>query len=177
MNASWLETVKYARYIDEARQNIEVLYTVDDPSHPKGRVLKTFVILANEKSDPRFQELLEKYSYDQIMEMTYVYNADAKKMHEQQVYAIAKKNGILASINVEDMINEDFINRFVQLFFDKGLPENEAKELLFKTKLQLFELDKVRDCKDRKIKSKLRKAKTLLEVFSAMAELEEAINS
>jgi hypothetical protein len=174
----WENNLEYARYIDENRQNIEVMYIVDDPAefanpdNPHGREAKLHVLPADE-NDAQFKALLEKFSYDEIMEMTYVYNKNAEKAFEEQVLAIARKTGKLNLEGVE-VVSEEFVSKFIDIMFlEKGIAENEIKELLFKTKLRLFELDQVKKSKNRDLKSKLRKAKTLKEVFAYMLEFDE----
>jgi hypothetical protein len=172
----WEEGLEYARYIDENRQNIEVMYVVENPDNQFGREAKLHVLPADE-NDGQFQALLEKFSYDEIMEMTYVYNKNAEKAFEEQIIAIAKKTGKLDLSSIE-VVSSDYVNRFVDIMFlEKDIPENELKELLFKTKLRLFELDVVRQSKNRELKSKLRKAKTIKEVFVYMFEFDQESES
>jgi len=168
----WEEGLEYARYIDENRQNIEVMHVVDNPENPHGREAKLHVLPADE-NDAQFQALLEKFSYDEIMEMTYVYNKNAEKAFEQQVLAIAQKQSLIA---LEDfgITSDAFVSRFVEVFFGQGIDPKDEKEILFKAKLQLFELDNIRSSNDRALKSKLRKAKSLKELFTIAFEFDQA---
>lgn len=47
---------------------------------------------------------------------------------------------------------------------EKERLERERSDLLFKTKLETFEIDEVRNSKDRKLKARIRKAKSVSEV-------------
>mgnify|MGYP000418314583 CR=1 FL=1 len=48
---------------------------------------------------------------------------------------------------------------------------NENEDMLFKAKLSVMELDMVKESKDTKIKSDIRKAKSLIELISEMNKL------
>lgn len=167
----WEKGIEYARYVSEDRKNIEILYIVNTPTTTTGRKAKITVIPVNE-NDAQFKALLNHFSVDQIMEMTYNYNKDAKAAFEREVLEIARKNGSITA--TVDMATEDFVKKFMDIVFKEGLPAKEEKEVIFKTKLQLFELDLVRSSKKRTLKSKLRKAKTLLEILAVMYELQQA---
>jgi hypothetical protein len=168
----WEEGIEYARYIDEDRQNIEVMHIIEDDENIHGRSAKLHVLPVDEKDD-QFKALLEHFTYDDIMEMTYSYNQNAERAFEEQVLAIAQKSGMLANMEF-DVVSEDFINKFIDIMFVNGdMSEKEEKELLFKTKLRLFELDLVKNNKNREIKTQLRKAKSLSEIFKCMYEIIE----
>lgn len=164
----WEEGIEFARYIDEDRQNIEVMHIIDNPENEHGREAKLHVLPADDQDD-QFKALTEHFSIDQIMEMTYRYNKDAEIAFEQQVLAIAQKNDM---INPADfgVTSDAFIDNFVDVFFVQELDEGEIKETLFKAKLKLFELEKVKTNENRELKSRLRKAKTLQDLFLTMME-------
>jgi hypothetical protein len=167
----WEQGIEYARYIDEDRQNIEVMYIVEDEENVHGRVAQLHVLPADENDD-QFKRLLDYFSYDQIMEMTYSYNQNAARAFEEQVIAIAQKSGVLSTLDI-DVVSEDFINKFIDVMFVNKIPDGELKEVLFRTKLRLFEIDIVKDSKNRELKSQLRKATSLVGVFNAMLQIEE----
>ena len=50
------------------------------------------------------------------------------------------------------------------------LEKSEDEDLLFKTKLELFNKPEVKNNKDRKLKMKIRKAKTIPQLFAAYNE-------
>ena len=175
MKHEWEEGIEYARYTNDDYSNIEVLYIVEDKDHPQGRVAKTWVLPANENSD-QFQKLLEYYSADQLLEMTYIYNKDARALFEQEVMSIAREDGTLnkaLDITSGNVINDAIVGKIVEVVFLEDIPDDEKNELIFKTKLKLFELDMVKDCKKRKLKTNLRKSQTLKEVLHNMILIEE----
>ena len=172
----WEEGIEYARYIDEDRQNIEVMHIVDNPENIHGREAKLHVLPALD-GDDQFKALLEHYTHDDIMEMTYRYNKDAEIAFEQQVMAIAQKQDMIDQKQF-GLTSENFVKRLVEVMFvESGISEDDEKEMLFKTKLQLFELDKVKNHTDRTVKSKLRKAKSIQELFVHMFEWDAAIKA
>jgi len=170
----WEDTIQYARYVDENRKNIEIMYTIIDDNSWSGKKAKLIIIPAHAK-DKQFQALLNHYTLDDLMEMTYNYNKDAATSFKQRVLNIARKDGTLA--NSADMLNEDFVKKFIDIIFKEDMPEKDEKEIIFKAKLQIFELDLVRNSKKRTIKSKIRKARSLLEVLAALHELKVAEES
>ena len=168
----WEEGLEYARYIDEDRQNIEVMHVIEDDESIHGRTAKLHVLPVDENDD-QFKALLEHYTMDDIMEMTYSYNKNAEKAFEEQVMAIAQKGGMLATIDV-DIVADEYVNKFIDVMFvNNELADKELKELLFKTKLRLFELDIVKNSKNRELKGQLRKSTTLLEIFKCMHDITE----
>ena len=168
----WEEGLEYARYIDEDRQNIEVMHIIEDDESLHGRTAKLHVLPVDENDD-QFKALLEHYTMDDIMEMTYAYNQNAEKAFEEQVMAIAQKQGVLSTMDI-DIVSDEYVNKFIDVMFvNNELDEKELKELLFKTKLRLFELDIVKNNKDRELKGSLRKAKSLAEIFRYMYEIVE----
>lgn len=168
----WEEGLEYARYIDEDRQNIEVMHIIEDDESLHGRTAKLHVLPVDENDD-QFKALLEHYTMDDIMEMTYAYNQNAEKAFEEQVMAIAQKQGVLSTMDI-DIVSDEYVNKFIDVMFvNNELDEKELKELLFKTKLRLFELDIVKNNKNRELKGSLRKAKSLAEIFRYMYEIVE----
>lgn len=170
----WEEGLEYARYIDEDRQNIEVMHIIEDDESLHGRTAKLHVLPVDENDD-QFKALLEHYTMDDIMEMTYSYNQNAERAFEEQVMVIAQKQGVLNTLDI-DVVSDEYVNRFIDIMFvnsDSEVDVKELRELLFKTKLKLFELDIVKNSKNRELKGQLRKATSLLEIFKCMYDIIE----
>ena len=168
----WEEGLEYARYIDEDRQNIEVMHIIEDDESIHGRIAKLHVLPVDENDD-QFKALLEHYTMDDIMEMTYSYNQNAEKAFEEQVMAIAQNQGILNTLDI-DVVSDEYVNKFIDVMFvNNELDGKELRELLFKTKLRLFELDVVKNSKNRELKGQLRKSTSLLEIFKCMYDITE----
>ena len=74
-----------AYFIDDARQNIEILTTSDD----KKKVIPT--IIPFDENNHMFKELMSIITVDQLHEDTYNKKKNEKKIFEQKVIEIAKK--------------------------------------------------------------------------------------
>ena len=136
-----------AYFIDDARQNIEVLTTSDD----KKKVIPT--IIPFDENNHLFKELTSIITVDQLHEDTYNKKKNEKKIFEQKVIEIAKKDGLLLD---DTKIDSKSYNKLVKAIFEQG----ENSDQLFALKIALFELDKIRDSKNDELKKKLRQSKT-----------------
>lgn len=131
-------------YIDENDKQLE--YTVPvDPDHPL------------------FQQVLQTFSMDDLHENTWVYIKEKSLAFETTVMQIAKRNGQIYDVGTANPKLYKEIARIVSLPFD---PEAD-KELLFVMKLEIFDLEVIKNCKDRALKSELRKAETPIDVLQA----------
>tara|TARA_Y100000004_G_scaffold57_1_gene113 strand:+ start:128 stop:631 length:504 start_codon:yes stop_codon:yes gene_type:complete len=147
-----------AYFIDEDRQNIEVLQKSDDGK----RVIPT--IIAFQKADEtgktltgNMEKLKEVMSVDQLHERTYQKKKEERKLFEEQVMRIAKKDGI----SLIDNKPEDLFPNVV-----KAITENTTNEdHLFALKLALFEVDKIRDSQNSELKTAMRQGKDKIEVL------------
>ena len=141
-----------AYFIDEERQNIEILATSED----KKKVLPTIIPFKEE--NPMFKALKSVMSVDELHERTYNKKKEERKLFEEQLVRIAKKDGLVFD---EHKLDTTFFPTLV-----KAIIENEDNEdHLFALKLALFEVDKIRDSEDTELKSAIRKGKTKAEVL------------
>jgi hypothetical protein len=147
-----------AHFVDNERQNIEILMTNEDKS-----ATIPYVIPFDEK-DVKYQALKTVMSVDQLHEATYQQKKLQRKDFEDTVLAIAKKDGIIMDAA---KIDTKFYPKVVEsLFLDAENPDH-----LFALKLAVFELDKVKDSDKDDIKKKLRQAKNKVDVLSAVCEI------
>jgi hypothetical protein len=93
---------------------------------------------------------------------------EQRKTYLATVKYIAEQEGLIFSGNTKGMF--DRINSY--LFTNDFDPEKE-KELLFNIKLSAFEQEMVK-ATTRELKSKLRKAETIYEVYKILFEIKEA---
>ena len=141
-----------AYFIDEERQNIEILATSED----KKKVLPTIIPFKEE--NPMFKALKSVMSVDELHERTYNKKKEERKLFGEQLVRIAKKDGLVFD---ELKLDTTFFPTLV-----KAIIENEDNEdHLFALKLALFEVDKIRDSEDTELKSAIRKGKTKAEVL------------
>ena len=145
-----------AYFVDEERQNIEILQTSED----KKSVFPT--VIPFEKEHGQFQVLESVMSVDELHERTYQKKKDERKLFEEQLVRIAQRDGLLMS---GDTMPKELFPTVVSAIVNN--PDNE--DHLFALKLALFEVEKIRDCEDTELKANIRKGKTKAEVlFNAL---------
>lgn len=148
-----------AYFIDEDRQNIEVLQKSEDGK----KVIPT--IIAYEQPDEtgktstgNMEMLKEVMSVDELHERTYQKKKDERKLFEEQVLRIAKKDGMVIG---ETNKPEDLFPNVV-----KAITENLTNEdHLFALKLALFEVEKIRNSENAELKTAMRQGKDKTEVL------------
>ena len=147
-----------AYFIDSERENIEILYTSED----KKKVFTTIVPFNYEHET--FKTLQTVMSVDELHERTYNKKKEEKKLFDEQVIRIAKKDGL-----VFDELKLD--TKFYPTLIKAILEEQTNEDHLFALKLALFEVDKIKDSKNVELKSNIRKGKTKIEVLSNALKL------
>ena len=147
-----------AYFIDDARQNIEILTTSDD----KKKVIPTLIPF--DENNHMFKELMSIITVDQLHEDTYNKKKNEKKIFEQKVIEIAKKDGLLLD---DTKIDSKSYNKLVKAIFEQG----ENSDQLFALKIALFELDKIRDSKNDELKRKLRQSKNKIDTLKVAFDL------
>ena len=141
-----------AYFIDEERQNIEILATSED----KKKVFPTIVPFSEDNH--MFKALKSVMSVDELHERTYNKKKEERKLFEEQLLRIAKKDGLVIDET------KDKTSIFPTLI--KTIIEDEENEdHLFALKFALFEVDKIRDSEDTELKGAIRKGKTKAEVL------------
>lgn len=147
-----------AYFIDNERQNIEILTTSED----KKSVVPT--IIPYDTKHPYFVALSKFCNIDQLHENTHNKKKKEKEIFEQKVIDIAKRDGLLTD---NSKIDSNFFPNLVKAIF-----ENEDNEdHLFAIKIALFELEKIRNSKNDDMKKKIRQSKTKVEALQAAFEL------
>ena len=150
-----------AHFCNNERTTIEVYWATEDET----RV--TYV--EAKEGDPQYEEVLSHIDIDTLHENTYKHIHEMNTQFENDVMAIAKERGMIIDI---DSVNTDLYKAIINAIFG-SFDAQEDKEKLFMYKLQLFELDAIKNNKDRKIKSKLRKAQSILEATKIAIEIVE----
>ena len=136
-----------AYFIDNERQNIEVLTKSEDGK----KVIPTIIPWDNKNTS--FEALKSVMSVDQLHERTYSKKEEERKLFEEQIMRIAKKDGMVLD---ETKLDTSAYTSIVKLLFS----ENENEDHLFALKLALFEVDKIRDSENAELKTALRQSKT-----------------
>ena len=105
-----------------------------------------------------FKALKSVMSVDELHENTYKKKKEERKLFEEQLVRIAKKDGLVFD---ELKIDTKFFPTLINAIVDNG--DNE--DHLFALKLALFEIDEIRDSDNNELKGKIRKGKTKVEVM------------
>jgi hypothetical protein len=142
-----------AYFIDNERKNIECLLKSDVDK------VYTQIIPFDVKND-MYKMLMEIVSLDDIHEVTYEKKKEERKIFEQKVKEIAKKEGLIKQI-IEN-VDPDFF----KLLFDFLLSDKQEHiDRLFNFKIFIFEQDVVKNSKNETAKTAIRKSKTPLEAL------------
>jgi len=147
-----------AHFIDNERQNIEILMTNEE----KTKTIPYYIPF--DEKDVKFQALLSVMSVDQLHESTYQRKQQERKGFEDMVLQIAKKDGLIMDSN---KIDTKFYPRVVEAIFG----DEENLDHVFALKLAIFELDAIKDSKKEELKKKLRQSKTKREIIATACEI------
>jgi hypothetical protein len=149
-----------AYFIDNERQNIEILSTSED----KQSVVNN--IIPYDVKHPYFIALSKVCNVDQIHENTYNKKKKEREIFEQKVIEIAKRDGLLVDNN---KIDSNFFPTLVKSIFE----DEDNADHLFAIKIALFELDNIKNSTNEELKTKLRKSKTKKEVLQVAFDLDK----
>ena len=154
-----------AHFTDNARTTVEVEWEA-----PDGKTRVEYIMA--EEDNVNWKNLLEHISIDELHEATYKYIKNSQRTFEIQAMQIAKDQGLLQDIRDKNVINEAII----KILFEKEEEDGDSKNTLFVFKLKLFELEFVKNCKTKKLKSDLRKAENIREALKVAIKIFEESN-
>lgn len=154
-----------AYFIDEDRQNIEVLQKSEDGK----KVIPTIIAFeqpdgTGKTSTGNMEKLKEVMSVDELHERTYQKKQEERKLFEEQVLRIAKKDGMVLD-------NASKPETLFPLIVKTITEDQENEDHLFALKLALFEVDKIRDSANVDVKTEMRSGTTKAQVLSAALKL------
>lgn len=152
-----------AYFTDNARTIVESYWT-------DGKVERVEYIEAK-TGDPNWENLLTHIDIDGLHEATYANIKQSQRAFETTAIQIAKDKGILKDYQDKSVVNDVMM----EMLFNKD-ETGETKNTLFVFKLKLFELDFVKNCKTRKLKSDLRKAQDIRQALKAAINIFEKSN-
>ena len=155
-----------AYFIDEDRKNIEVLTKSEDGK----KVIPT--IIPFDKPDETgtypmgdgMEALKSVMSVDELHERTYQKKKDERKLFEEQLMRIAKKEGLVLD---DSQKPETLFPLIVKTITE----DQENEDHLFALKLALFEVDKIRDSGNVDVKTEMRSGTTKAQVLLAALKL------
>ena len=147
-----------AHFIDNERQNIEILMTNEE----KTKTIPYYIPF--DEKDVKFQALQSVMSVDQLHEATYQRKQQERKGFEDMVLQIAKKDGLIMDSN---KIDTKFYPKVVEAIFG----DDENLDHVFALKLAIFELNEIKDSKKDDLKKKLRQSKTKKDIIATACEI------
>lgn len=151
-----------AYFTNDTRNTIEVVYV--NPDNDEDAYVE---YLKADKSQKVYQDLLEIVTEDQLHENTYKRMKAMQEDYEKDVIAIAKDQGLI--YDVDDLNSKLYEVLLKSIFID--FDAEDHKEKLFLIKIALFENEEIMNSKNKALKSKLRKAPTLLEAVNISTEI------
>ena len=149
-----------AHFIDNDRTQIEVLTLENTNSNSQ-----ISTVIEYDRDHPWCQALLEVCNLDTLHENTWNKINKEKTAFEQSVLKIARDQGLVYDTHKSETKFHTAMMDFLFNYQDKD------KEDLFAFKLASFELDLVKNCKDKQHKAAIRKAQSPLEVVKAISEI------
>ena len=146
-----------AYFTNNERTVVNVLWENDN----KENIEETVIV---ETNDPAWENLLNQpeVTIDKLHERTINRNREQRRIFEEQVIAIAKRDGLWDDLHEND--GEVLAKLADMILLDEKDINGEA---LFKFKLKLFENKMVEESTDREAKSELRKSKTYYDAIVA----------
>ena len=149
-----------AHFVDNERQNIEILMTNEDKSATIPHVIPF------DEKDVKFQALQTVMTVDQLHEATYQAKKQQRKDFEDTVLQIAKQDGLIMDSN---KIDTKFYPKVVEAIFG----DDENLDHVFALKLAVFELNEIKDSKQEELKKKLRQSKTKKDIIATACQILE----
>jgi hypothetical protein len=154
-----------AYFTNSERTVVESLWENDELG-----TIRTFELTA-EEDNPHWIELLKHITIDELHERTYKFIRERNEDYEVEVIRIAKERGLVYDINE---IDSQLYEVLAKILFKEYDPKKD-KEKLFMFKLQLFELDFVKQCKDNDLKRNLRKAENFIDAISVTIDIKKSL--
>ena len=155
-----------AKYYNSERTQIMVDYLNenDDPIN---------VVVPADPDNSLFKKLMTFTTLDDIHENTWSYIKEQQIGLENAIMNIAKRNGQIYDVGSANPKLYKEVARIISTPFD---PEAD-KELLFVMKLEIFDLEEVKKCKDRTLKSALRKSESPLDAILATCNIIKSVQA
>ena len=154
-----------AYFTNNERTVVESLWSNDELG-----TIRTFELVA-EEDNPHWIELLKHITIDELHERTYKFIRERNRDYEEEIIRIAKERGLIYDIND---IDSQLYEVLAKILFKEYNPKKD-KEKLFMFKLQLFELDFVKQCTDNDLKRNLRKSENFIDAISVTIEIKNSL--
>lgn len=125
-----------------------------------------------EDGDEVYEMVKKNIDIETLHDETYEHIKSQDRIYREAILSIAKQDGLVWDIRdlETDTKIEDLLKISVKAIFDNESSTVQEKERLFLYKLQLFELDKVKESKNTNLKKKLRQTKTMIDATKIVCE-------
>ena len=124
-----------------------------------------------EDGDEVYEMVKQHVDIETLHDETYEHIKAQDRIYREAILSIAKQDGYVWDIH--DLETDNKIEHLFKIATKAIFEDADAaleKEKLFLYKLQLFELDKIKDSKDSALKKQLRQAKTVIEATKIACE-------
>ena len=148
-----------AHFSNNERTMVESFWT-------DGKVERVEYIEAKE-GDLNWENLLTHIDIDTLHEATYQHIKEQNTVFEESVIKIAKERGLVYDLS---NLNNNVCKLIVDLIFG-DFDKEKDKEKLFMFKLQLFEIEKIKQSKNRSAKAKLRKCNNIMDAVKIAIDI------
>ena len=141
-----------------------------------------------DKQDKERYELFEKYKKEQLRileaevenrlldadkykerQQEYIDQQVEQRYKEAELYVETQKSDLLSKFNAPTSTTISYTPEKVAKYIIDNFTDEDT---VFKTKLEIFNLPEVKNSKDREMKMKVRKAKTVPEIFAAYHDIQ-----
>ena len=147
-----------ARYVDNEKKIVEILYKMGDKNIPH--------IIEHDTEHPDWQQLMTITNLDEIHLNTHNFIKQSQKDFKKMVMKIAEDEGMVKDVVAE--LSTPFYGEVFEFFFNY---DDKQKEMLFNFKLFIFEKEFVKNSTDTDTKAEMRKAQSPIEVMNAVMKL------
>jgi len=147
-----------ARYVDNEKKIVEILYKMGDKNIPH--------IIEHDTEHPDWQQLMTITNLDEIHLNTHNFIKQSQKDFRKMVMKIAEDEGMVKDVVAE--LSTPFYGEVFEFFFNY---DDKQKEMLFNFKLFIFEKEFVKNSTDTDTKAEMRKAQSPIEVMNAVMKL------
>jgi len=159
-----------ARFIDEGHLNVSVISKNSD-----GELVED--IIQADPTQNQYKELLKHTTEEEIFERTAEWKLESKRAFDNYIEPLVsqllekKYDSIVNELDAKKEeakieTKEEDITITPEMLFNMIMENNKNEEVLFKIKLEIFNLDQVKKSKNKKLKTDIRKAKSITEVLS-----------
>jgi len=158
-----------AEYTNSEYNSIRAIWS--DPNNTEaedGSELFTESVIEVNDESPQYQELLELTTIDSMMQETYVNNQKRAIAFENMVIRNAKERGLV--FDLDQGIDSNIYKAIVKALFSEFDPVAQ-KEQLYMLKMELFNVDFIKNVKDRVLKKELRQAPDLISTVEAACKV------